>query len=206
LISLTAWPQLWLPPGSMGWAMPHFAEVSLAEIILMAAIGLVIGSFVNVLIHRLPPMILRADESGPIGLNLSTPRSHFPHCRHTLSWFELIPVLSFVGSFGRCKHCNEAISFRYPGVELLTAVLFCMSLLKFGFGYSALLGGFFCASLLALAWIDAETFLLPDVLTQALLWVGLIGSAISLTPTPLIHSVSGAVLGYGLLVACQLGV
>lgn len=57
----------------MGWAMPHFAEVSLAEIILMAAIGLVIGSFVNVLIHRLPQMILRADESGPIGLNLSTP-------------------------------------------------------------------------------------------------------------------------------------
>ncbi|MEY4076745.1 MAG: Leader peptidase PppA, partial [Pseudomonadota bacterium] len=145
MITLTAWPQLWLPPGSMGWVMPHFVDVSWAEIILMAAIGLVIGSFVNVLIHRLPQMILTADESSPVSFNLSTPRSHCPHCRHTLSWYELIPVLSFVGSFGRCKHCNEAISFRYPGVELLTAVLFCMSLLKFGFGYSALLGGFFCA-------------------------------------------------------------
>ena len=183
----------------MGWVLPNFAEVSLAQIILMTAIGLVVGSFVNVLIHRLPPMILKADETGPDRFNLSTPRSHCPHCLHTLSWYELVPVLSFCWRFGRCKHCNQTISVRYPLVEILTAALFCMSLLKFGFGYSALLGGFFCAALLALAWIDAETFLLPDVLTQALLLVGLIGSALSLTPTPLMDSLSGAVLGYGLL-------
>jgi leader peptidase (prepilin peptidase)/N-methyltransferase len=183
----------------MGWVLPHFAEVSLAQITWMAAMGLVIGSFVNVLIHRLPLMILKADESDSGGFNLLTPRSHCPHCLQTLRWYELIPVLSFCWRLGRCKHCNETISVRYPLVEILTAVLFCMSLLKFGFGYPALLGGFFCATLLALAVIDAETFLLPDVLTQALLWVGLIGSAMLLTPTPLMHSLSGAVLGYGLL-------
>jgi leader peptidase (prepilin peptidase)/N-methyltransferase len=88
---------------------------------------------------------------------------------------------------------------RYPLVEILTAALFCMCLLKFGFGHPAVLGCFFCATLLALAWIDAETFLLPDVLTQALLWVGLIGSAMSLTETSLLDSLAGAVLGYGLL-------
>jgi leader peptidase (prepilin peptidase)/N-methyltransferase len=183
----------------MGWNLTQLAEVSLAQIILMTTIGLVIGSFVNVLIHRLPLMILKVDESSPSGFNLLTPRSHCPHCLHTLSWYELVPVLSYGFSLARCRHCHEAISFRYPLVEILTAALFCMSLLKFGFGYSALLGGFFCATLLALAWIDAETFLLPDVLTQALLWVGLIGSAMSLTPAPLMHSLSGAVLGYGLL-------
>jgi len=183
----------------MGWVLPHFAQVSLAQIVLFIALGLVIGSFVNVLIHRLPQMILKADEDQPVVFNLGTPRSHCPHCLHTLSWYELIPVLSFCSSWGRCRHCNQAIAFRYPLVEILTAALFGLSVLKFGFGYSALLGGFFCAALLALAWIDAETFLLPDVLTQALLWVGLVGSAMSLTPTPLMHSLSGAVLGYALL-------
>lgn len=194
-----AWPPLWLPPGTIGWVLPYLAEVSLAQILWMVAMGLVIGSFVNVLIHRLPLMILRADESHPDGFNLLTPRSHCPHCLQTLRWYELIPVVSYCLSFGRCKHCNQTISSRYPLVEIITAVLFCLSLLKFGFGYSALLGAFFCAALFALAWIDAETFLLPDLLTQALLWVGLIGSAMSLTPTLLMHSLAGAVLGYGLL-------
>ena len=183
----------------MGWVLPQLAEVSLAHIILIMSIGLVIGSFVNVLIHRLPLMILKTEEISSVSLNLLTPRSHCPHCLHALSWYELVPVLSYGFSRACCRHCNGTISFRYPLVESLTAVLFCMSLLKFGFGYSALLGGFFCATLLALAWIDAETLLLPDVLTQALLWVGLIGSAMSLTPTLLMHSLSGAVLGYGLL-------
>lgn len=199
MITPLAWPQLWLSPGTMGWVVPQLAQVSLSHIILMTTVGLVIGSFVNVLIHRLPLMILKAEDTGPNSFNLWMPRSHCPHCLHTLSWYELFPVLSYVFNRARCAHCNGAISFRYPLVEILMAVLFTLSLLKFGFGYSALLGGFFCATLLALAWIDAETLLLPDVLTQALLWVGLIGSAMSLTPTPLMHSLSGAVLGYGLL-------
>ena len=199
MIIPTAWPQLWLPPGVMGWALPQFAVVSLEQVILLIAIGLVTGSFLNVLIYRLPLMILRDEEQEHVAFNLKTPSSHCPHCQHSLKWYELIPVLSYCLSLGRCRHCQVAISFRYPLVEILTAGLFWLCLLKFGFGMPALLGGVFCATLLALAWIDAETFLLPDTLTQALLWLGLIGSAMSLTPTSLVHSLSGAVLGYVLL-------
>ena len=183
----------------MGWVLPHVAEVNLWHIVLFAFLGLVIGSFLNVLIYRLPLMILRNEEPETAAFNLKTPRSHCPHCQHQLHWYELIPVLSYAVSLGRCQHCQQTISWRYPLVEILTAGLFCLCLLKFGFAWPALLASAFCAMLLALAWIDAETFLLPDALTQALLWVGLIGSAMSLTPTPLLHSLSGAVLGYGLL-------
>ena len=179
----------------MGWVLPHVADVNASHIVLFAALGLVIGSFLNVLIYRLPLMILRNEESEAASFNLKTPRSHCPHCQHQLLWYELIPVLSYAMSLGRCRHCQQPISWRYPLVEVLTAGLFCLCLLKFGFAGSALLACAFCAMLLALAWIDAETFLLPDALTQALLWVGLIGSAMSLTPTPLLHSLSGAVLG-----------
>ena len=183
----------------MGWELPHFVSVSWDQLVLFAALGLVIGSFLNVLIHRMPLMILKTDELDAVRFNLTTPGSHCPHCKKSLAWYELIPLVSYCLSLGRCRHCNQVISVRYPLVEILTAVLFCMCLLKFGFGYPAVLGCFFCATLLALAWIDAETFLLPDTLTQALLWVGLIGSAMSLTNTSLLDSLAGAVLGYGLL-------
>jgi len=199
LIKVSEWPQLWLSPGIMGWDLPHFVSVSWDQLVLFAALGLVIGSFLNVLIHRLPLMILKTDELDSVRFNLTTPGSHCPHCKKSLAWYELIPLVSYCLSLGRCRHCNQVISVRYPLVEILTAVLFCMCLLKFGFGYPAVLGCFFCATLLALAWIDAETFLLPDTLTQALLWVGLIGSAMSLTNTSLLDSLAGAVLGYGLL-------
>ena len=199
MIKVSEWPQLWLSPGIMGWELPHFVSVSWDQLVLFAALGLVIGSFLNVLIHRMPLMILKTDELDSVRFNLTTPGSHCPHCKKSLAWYELIPLVSYCLSLGRCRHCNQVISVRYPLVEILTAALFCMCLLKFGFGYPAVLGCFFCATLLALAWIDAETFLLPDVLTQALLWVGLIGSAMSLTETSLLDSLAGAVLGYGLL-------
>jgi leader peptidase (prepilin peptidase)/N-methyltransferase len=199
LIQATQWPNLLVPPGAMGWVLPHFQDISGLQLALFMALGLVMGSFLNVLIHRLPLMILSAhhDEAPP--LNLSTPRSHCPHCLHPLAWYELLPVVSFAMARGRCRHCGQHISWRYPFVEIATAALFALCLWQFGFTGQALMACFFVATLLALTWIDAETFLLPDVLTQALLWVGLVSSAMSLTPTPLIQSVSGAVMGYGLL-------
>ena len=131
--------------------------------------------------------------------NLHTPRSHCPQCHHTLPWYELIPVLSYALSRGRCRHCGSKVSWRYPFIEITTSLLFTLCLLQFGCSIQALMACFFTAALLALTWIDAETFLLPDVITQALLWVGLVGSAMSLTPTPLLQALSGAVLGYSLL-------
>jgi len=109
------------------------------------------------------------------------------------------PLFSFVFSKGHCKHCQQSIAWRYPLIELITSLLFTLCLFKFGFTAQAAMACFFSAALLALAWIDAETFLLPDTLTQALLWVGLIGSAMSLTNIPLVQSLAGAVLGYAIL-------
>ena len=209
------WPNLLAPPGAMGWVLPQFEQVSHLQVLVFAALGLIIGSFVNVLIHRLPLMILGSDLSthmpteltsdaskasaAETNFNLSTPPSHCPLCQHRLHGYELIPVLSFVISLGRCRHCNGRIAWRYPLIEITTSLLFTLCLFQFGWTFQALMACFFTAALLALAWIDAETFLLPDVITQALLWVGLVGSAMSLTPTPLIQALSGAVLGYGML-------
>jgi leader peptidase (prepilin peptidase)/N-methyltransferase len=177
----------------------HLSSLSFEAILVFALLGLIVGSFVNVLIHRLPVMILASEDNPASEFNLMTPRSHCPHCHHRLQWFELIPLFSYVFLKGRCRHCAQSISMRYPAVELVTAALFLLCLHQYGFTLQALVACFFCAILLALAWIDAETFLLPDILTQALLWVGLIGSALSLTHTPLLQSLGGAVLGYGLL-------
>jgi leader peptidase (prepilin peptidase) / N-methyltransferase len=175
------------------------ALASVQALILFAILGLIVGSFVNVIIHRLPIMILESDEQASSSFNLVTPRSHCPHCHEPLRWYELIPVFSYVLAKGQCRHCAQSISLRYPAVECITAASFVLCFIHLGFTLQALMAGFFCACLLALAWIDAETFLLPDILTQALLWMGLIGSALSLTPTSLLHSLGGAVLGYGLL-------
>jgi leader peptidase (prepilin peptidase)/N-methyltransferase len=199
------WPNLLAPPGVMGWVLPHLEQVTALHILAFALLGLVFGSFLNVLIHRLPLMILGTDAQAQTTFNLQTPGSHCPQCLHPLHWSELIPVLSFAVSKGQCKHCGQRISWRYPFIELSTSVLFVMCLFKLGWTPQALMACFFSATLLALAWIDAETFLLPDVLTQALLWVGLIGSAMSLTATPLMQSLPGAVLGYGLLWAVGWG-
>jgi leader peptidase (prepilin peptidase)/N-methyltransferase len=193
------WPNLLMPPGAMGWVLPQFENVSPLQIFFFAALGLVTGSFLNVLIHRLPLMILGTDSPDAQGFNLSTPRSHCPHCLHVLNWHELIPVLSYVVSRGRCRHCGAQIDRQYPIVEITTSLLFMLCLFQFGWTVQALMACFFSAALLALAWIDAKTFLLPDAITQALLWVGLVGSGMSLTPTPLIQAVSGAVLGYSIL-------
>ena len=175
------------------------SSLSFEAILVFALLGLIVGSFVNVLIHRLPVMILASEDNPASDFNLMTPRSHCPHCHQSLQWFELIPLFSYVFLKGRCRHCAQSISMRYPAVELVTAALFLLCLHQYGFRLQALVACFFCATLLALAWIDAETFLLPDILTQALLWVGLIGSALSLTHTPLMQSLGGAVLGYGIL-------
>jgi leader peptidase (prepilin peptidase)/N-methyltransferase len=177
----------------------HLSSLSFEAILVFALLGLIVGSFVNVLIHRLPVMILASEDNPASDFNLMTPRSHCPHCHHRLQWFELIPLFSYVFLKGRCGLCAQSISMRYPAVELVTSALFLLCLHQYGFTLQALAACFFCATLLALAWIDAETFLLPDILTQALLWVGLIGSALSLTHTPLLQSLGGAVLGYGLL-------
>lgn len=169
--------------------------------------GLVIGSFLNVVIHRLPLMIerdwaaqcaeLRGEEilASQEALSLARPRSHCPKCGHPISALENIPLLSWLFLKGRCHSCAAPISARYPLVEATTGVLFAYTAWRFGFGLAALGAFFFVAVLIALAGIDFDQQLLPDDLTLPLLWLGLLLNVTGLY-TDLKSAVMGAVVGY----------
>ena len=180
--------------------------------VLLGLLGLLVGSFLNVVIHRLPKMMERqwarecAEMQAPDGAdapatpetryNLMVPRSACPHCGHAIRWFENIPVLSYAALRGRCSACKAPISARYPGVELFTGLLFAWCGWQWGASVQALLWCGFAAAILALAAIDWDTTLLPDDITLPLLWAGLCGSALAWTGVPLRDAVWGAVGGY----------
>ena len=183
----------------------QFVELMLSPFVL-AWLGLMIGSFLNVVIHRVPLMMERAwklDSAETLGvtvdapplITLSTPRSRCPSCGHAITWYENIPVLSYAWLRGRCSACKTPISARYPLVELLTGALFAAIGWKFGAVPAALLWCGFAATLVALAGIDWDTTLLPDSLTLPLLWAGLVASALGWT-IPLHSALWGAVVGY----------
>ena len=173
---------------------------------VLAWLGLMIGSFLNVVIHRVPLMMERSwklDSAETLGLRidapplitLSSPRSRCPSCGHAIAWYENIPVLSYAWLRGRCSACKTPISARYPLVELLTGALFAAVGWHFGAVPGALLWCGFAAVLVALAGIDWDTTLLPDSLTLPLLWAGLVASALGWTIT-LHDALWGAVVGY----------
>ncbi|MBA4193126.1 MAG: prepilin peptidase [Comamonadaceae bacterium] len=180
--------------------------------VLLGLLGLLVGSFLNVVIHRLPKMMERqwarecAEMQAPDGAdapatpetryNLMVPRSACPHCGHAIRWFENIPVLSYAALRGRCSACKAPISARYPGVELFTGLLFAWCGWQWGASVQALLWCGFAAAIVALAAIDWDTTLLPDDITLPLLWAGLCGSALAWTGVPLRDAVWGAVGGY----------
>ena len=166
----------------------------------MALLGLAIGSFLNVLIYRLPIMIEQswaAPDAAPAEpLNLAFPSSHCPHCQHPIAWYDNLPLLGFVLLRGRCRHCQTRISWQYPLVELITGALFVWSLLTHASWGAALAWAGFAAALLALAVIDARTTLLPDALTQPLAWAGLLVASVGLGQVTLPEALWGAVAGY----------
>ena len=172
----------------------------------LALLGLCVGSFLNVVIHRLPMILERgwkrdsAEMLGvkidePAAITLSAPRSRCPSCGHAIAWHENIPVLSYLRLRGRCSACKARISARYPTVEILSALLFAAVGWHFGAQPLTLLWCGFAAALIALAGIDWDTTLLPDNLTLPLLWAGLVGAALGWT-IPLTAALWGAVAGY----------
>ena len=176
---------------------------NLIPIALAALLGLAVGSFLNVLIHRLPLMLERdwqADHESTgeaqAAFNIAVPASHCPHCLHPLHWHDNIPVLSYLALRGRCRHCSASISWQYPAVELATAGLFVWSLTQHGLGATAVAWAGFAATLLALAVIDARTTLLPDALTQPLTWAGLMAAFWGCSGVSLPDALWGAAGGY----------
>jgi leader peptidase (prepilin peptidase)/N-methyltransferase len=185
---------LFAPPGSLGAALAA------------GLFGLLIGSFLNVVIYRIPKMMQResdnyvAHESGKElphqdRFNLMVPRSACPHCAHQITALENIPVVSYVALGGKCSACKAPISIRYPIIELATGLLSALLVWKFGSGWTGLATLLFGYALLAMTFIDIDTQLLPDDLTLPLLWAGLLVNLHGRF-VPLQDAVIGAAAGY----------
>ena len=169
-------------------------------------LGLLVGSFLNVVIYRLPKMMelgwqqqcteLRGEEpahSEPY--NLLVPRSACPHCRHAISAWENIPVVSYLILRGKCRGCNAAISPRYPVVEAISGILCGFAAWHFGFGLATMGAILLIWALLALTAIDFDTQLLPDDITMPLIWTGLLFNLYGAFTT-LSGALLGAIFGY----------
>ncbi|WP_414154794.1 prepilin peptidase [Pseudomonas sp. BNK-43-a] len=171
-----------------------------------AVLGLLVGSFLNVLVHRLPVMLERQWQNEArevLGMpveaherfDLCLPASHCPGCGHRIRAWENIPVVSYLALRGRCSACKGRISLRYPLVELACAGLSLVVAWHFGVSVQALLALVLTWCLLALSLIDAEHQLLPDVLVLPALWLGLVVNAFGVF-VPLADALWGAVVGY----------
>lgn len=176
---------------------------------VIGLLGLMVGSFLNVLIYRLPKMMHAEWEAQCADLrgetltirpryNLWVPRSACPHCQHPIRALENIPVLSWLMLSGKCAACKATISPRYPLVELLTGVVSAAVAWKFGWSWQALGGLLFVWALIALAFIDIDNTLLPDSITLPLLWLGLLFN-LNAYFTSLPNAVIGALTGYLIL-------
>ncbi|MDN4060573.1 A24 family peptidase [Massilia sp. YIM B02769] len=182
------------------------APASLGPTLVAGLFGLLIGSFLNVVIHRIPKMMQRESDNyvaNELGkelphtdrYNLMVPRSCCPHCGHQITALENIPVVSWLALGGKCRKCKAPISPRYPVVELITGLLSAFLVWTFGSGVAGLGTLLFVYLLIAMTYIDYDTKLLPDDLTLPLLWAGLLIN-INGTFVPLQDAVIGAAAGY----------
>jgi leader peptidase (prepilin peptidase)/N-methyltransferase len=183
------------------------ADFANAGTLLLGLLGLLVGSFLNVLIHRLPKMMelqwtadcaQASGQSAPDAtpFNLMVPRSACPQCGAAIAWYDNMPLLSYALLRGQCRHCQAPISPRYPLVELSSALLFGFCGWHWGLSLAALAWCALSAALLSLALIDWDTTLLPDAIVLPMLWLGLIGAAMGWTGIALEAALWGAVAGY----------
>ena len=186
--------------------MPLFLLDPVAATVVAAIVGLCIGSFLNVVIHRLPQMLERgwqvqcAELRGETPAaspryNLVVPRSTCPACGHRITAVENIPVLSWLVLRGKCSACGTAISSRYPIVEILGGLLAAFAIWRFGPSLQGIAACGLLWTLLALTFIDVDTQLLPDNLTLPLIWAGLLVNLTGLF-VPLRDAMIGAIAGY----------
>ena len=179
---------------------------TLSATLLWLVVGLCVGSFLNVIIHRIPIMMQREsdnylalEQDQPLvhedSYNLIVPRSACPACGHTLGFKEIIPVFSYFKLHGRCSNCGTAISPRYPFIEFITGLLSAIVVWQLGSEATGISALIFVWMLIAMTFIDIDTQTLPDDLTLLLLWLGLL---INLNGVfvPLSDAVIGAAAGY----------
>ena len=177
---------------------------------VVAGLGLVVGSFLNVVILRLPrrmewqwkrdsrEILGEPELYDPPPPGIVVERSHCPHCQRQLAWWENIPVFSWLALRGRCRSCKAPISLQYPLVELLAMLVLLACVWTFGFGWKGFGAGLLSCFLIALSGIDLRTQLLPDQLTLPLLWLGMIASLENLYVGQK-AAILGAIAGYASL-------
>ncbi len=181
------------------------------HLLLVSGIGLCIGSFLNVVVHRLPRMlardwrqqafeVIRETEGERLprpeeDYDLVKPRSHCPECGHMITAWENIPVVSYLFLRGRCRECGTHISWRYPLVEAFTGALSIVVLAQFGWSWHCAWALIYTWSLIALTWIDYDRKILPDNITLPLLWLGLLVNTQGLFAS-LTDAIYGAAGGY----------
>jgi leader peptidase (prepilin peptidase) / N-methyltransferase len=209
-----------------GWLSADILLANWYILIIVFIFGLCVGSFLNVVVYRLPKMMeqawraeaqaflgepLAAAESNEIAsaihspasndeqaITLSTPASSCRQCGHRIRWYENIPLISWLVLRGKCSACGTAIGIRYPLVELVHAALWVVIALGFGITPLGLAYAFLATALFTLFWIDWDTQLLPDDITLPLLWAGLLFNLFT-SHVRLSDAVLGAVAGYGVL-------
>ena len=179
-------------------------------------LGLIVGSFLNVVIYRLPKMLelaWQAEARFALGqkpqipsaiFNLAVPRSSCPNCKTRINARHNIPLLSYLWLGGKCGHCQNSISWQYPAVELITALSSLFVFLKFGHSLELVFALIFTWALIALSSIDAKHYILPDNIVLPILWLGLFAN-LSGRFASLPDAVLGAVFGYGVLWVCFWG-
>jgi len=205
-----------MTPSAAHHASPYLATFAAlpvaAQYAFAIVFGLIVGSFLSVVVHRLPVMLERAwraeldaalpdapkppPDGYPARFNIAVPRSACPHCGHVLRAWENIPVISYLALRGRCSACGARVSLRYPLIELSTGAFAALSVYAFGADWPALAAFGLCATLLAAGLIDYDTRYLPDVITLPLLWAGLIVNFGEGGFATLHDAVIGAIAGY----------
>ncbi|KXF80086.1 prepilin peptidase [Enterovibrio coralii] len=178
-------------------------------VVFASVFGLIVGSFLNVVIYRLPKMMeirwqqechdcFPEEIAAPDGqvFNLSLPRSHCPNCQKQVNAIDNVPVLSWLILGGKCRNCKTPVSKRYPLVELLTAMLTGVTAFTLTGSYWSLAVIFATFVLIALCFIDIDTMLLPDQMTLPLMWAGMLLAVMGISPVSLQDSVIGAMAGY----------
>lgn len=184
-----------------------FAAHTIAMLILSVILGAVIGSFLNVVIHRLPIQLQRqwqlecAEANGTPAnqvesFNLAFPASHCPKCQSAIAWYDNIPLLSFLFLRARCRHCKTPISISYWAVEIIAAISFGLIGWQYGITVPALFYAVVTSLLICLFVIDLHHKLLPDVLNYSLLWLGLLWSLSEYSSITTEQALIGAVVGY----------
>ncbi len=196
---LVVYENHFIPAIKASFPMIHFLETTFLTLpewlwlIFSLSLGLCLGSFINVVIFRLPLMITQEKE-----LSLSLPRSFCPACEHPIAWYDNLPCLSFLLLKARCRYCHTKISLRYFLIELFTGGIAITLAFYYGKNLYFFWALLFCSWMLPMIIIDLKYLLLPDLLTMSLLWLGLVIN-IHHTFVSLEQAVTGAITGYLLL-------